>query len=358
MLDAVAHKGGGPGIALVTRVAGRSYVNPTSSWRAEPPCGSRSRNRLAEPTVIHWHGLAVDTANDGNGETLIARVPRSTMRSRSAIVPASIGTIRTRTARRRRSCTADCSASSSWKTTRISRFAARCDLTPGETEIPLVLHDRRRDAPNRYAPTPGDLVHGWYGDESLVNFTARPHLDVASGRYRFRVLNAANARIYRLGSAERRGTRVPFHLIGTDGGLLGLRKGSTKCSSRRPSVSTSSSIFPGCRIGELRAPRKSCLRSDAWRARRGAVGRRGRRGAARARASGRRRRSRACPARATARRTRCCNSGCGERARRSQRRCRSVYRRRQRWPRRPETIVRCGSDSPRAAGESTIASTT
>ncbi len=38
--------------------------------------------------------------------------------------------------------------------------------------------------------------------------------------YRFRILNASNARTYRLGFADAAGKPVPFTLVGTDGGLL------------------------------------------------------------------------------------------------------------------------------------------
>jgi blue copper oxidase len=93
-------------------------------------------------------------------------------------------------------------------------------VVPGETEIPLVLHDRRSATPFRYAASAEDLLHGWYGDEILVNFTPRPFLDITARRYRFRVLNASNARIFRLGLARDNGAPMPFLLIGTDGGLL------------------------------------------------------------------------------------------------------------------------------------------
>jgi suppressor of ftsI/bilirubin oxidase len=29
-------------------------------------------NAVAEPTIAHWHGLTVDTPNDGNGSFLVA----------------------------------------------------------------------------------------------------------------------------------------------------------------------------------------------------------------------------------------------------------------------------------------------
>ena len=63
-------------------------------------------------------------------------------------------------------------------------------------------------------------MHGLLGDAVLVNGTACPYLDVATRIYRFRVLNASNARNYRLGFRTASGTPVAFTLIGNDGGLL------------------------------------------------------------------------------------------------------------------------------------------
>jgi hypothetical protein len=84
-------------------------------------------------------------------------------------------------------------------------------LVPAETEIPLVLHDRLANAPHRYLPSAKDLQLGWYGDEVLVNFTPRPYLDVTGRRYRFRVLNASNARNFRL--AFRRDDGAPMPIV-------------------------------------------------------------------------------------------------------------------------------------------------
>jgi suppressor of ftsI/bilirubin oxidase len=53
-----------------------------------------------------------------------------------------------------------------------------------------------------------------------VNGVLRPYHDAARTAYRLRVLNASNARTYRLGFRDDAGNGVPFHLVGTDGGLL------------------------------------------------------------------------------------------------------------------------------------------
>src|SRR6202008_1380977 len=51
---------------------GRDYFNPTLIVRRGERVQIQLKNRLDEPTIVHWHGLAVDTRNDGGGMTLIA----------------------------------------------------------------------------------------------------------------------------------------------------------------------------------------------------------------------------------------------------------------------------------------------
>ncbi|WP_240669015.1 multicopper oxidase [Dyella sp. M7H15-1] len=94
-------------------------------------------------------------------------------------------------------------------------------LPHGEYEIPLTLSDRllTRDA-QLYYPVSGNSQAPWvsevFGDAMLINGTLLPYLDVEPRRYRFRVLNAANARFFHLKLAGGR----PFQQIGSDQGLL------------------------------------------------------------------------------------------------------------------------------------------
>ena len=81
-----------------------------------------------------------------------------------------------------------------------------------------MLQDRRPGVD--YVPTPEDLMHGFLGDDLFVNGTHCPYSDVATRVYRFRILNAANARTLSLAFRTATGTPVPFTLIGNDGGLL------------------------------------------------------------------------------------------------------------------------------------------
>jgi suppressor of ftsI/bilirubin oxidase len=70
-----------------------------------------------------------------------------------------------------------------------------------------------------YAPTAADCVTGWLGNRALVNGGLDAGFDVSSGWMRIQLLNACNARGLLL--AFRTGeTAMPFHLLGTDGGLL------------------------------------------------------------------------------------------------------------------------------------------
>ena len=95
-------------------------------------------------------------------------------------------------------------------------------LPTGEFEIPLVLQDRGFDADGRsrfrafsFVPE-GNWEGGMIGDTIAVNGTVWPRLDVARGRYRFRILNASNLTTYHLTLGDGR----PFVVIGNDHGLL------------------------------------------------------------------------------------------------------------------------------------------
>ena len=107
--------------------------------------------------------------------------------------------------------------------------APRAGDPPGTThyEIPLVIQDRSF----RWDPAalqfrldyPAMWHEHFFGDTALVNGKVWPYLDVDRGKYRFRLLNGSNSRAYMLsldvpgvgGSQD-----LPFHVIGTDGGLL------------------------------------------------------------------------------------------------------------------------------------------
>ncbi len=60
-----------------------------------------------------------------------------------------------------------------------------------------------------------DIMHGFLGDNPLINGTPEAYFEVSRTLYRFRLLNGSNARIYKIAFSDSR----PFHIIATDGGL-------------------------------------------------------------------------------------------------------------------------------------------
>jgi spore coat protein A len=112
------------------------------------------------------------------------------------------------------------------------------NLPTGQYEIPLMIQDRLFNADGSFlypVQTPGDpdprvppiWIPEFFGDTILVNGKVWPFLEVEPRKYRFRILNAANARFYNLVLKESTEAGVSleepgpaFHQIGTDGGFL------------------------------------------------------------------------------------------------------------------------------------------
>jgi spore coat protein A len=67
----------------------------------------------------------------------------------------------------------------------------------------------------------GNYMDGVLGDTILVNGVPWPFMEVSNTRYRFRILNASNARRYRLALDPEPSDGLPFVQVGSDGGLLG-----------------------------------------------------------------------------------------------------------------------------------------
>ena len=61
---------------------------------------------------------------------------------------------------------------------------------------------------------------GFLGDRMTVNWGYNPYLDVRPRRYRFRILNAAVARFFKIALVTAAGKRVPFHMVANDGNIM------------------------------------------------------------------------------------------------------------------------------------------
>ncbi|MFE0020961.1 multicopper oxidase family protein [Amycolatopsis sp. NPDC059021] len=110
----------------------------------------------------------------------------------------------------------------------------RLRLPGGDHEIPLIITDRNLDTDPATGALTGRLLYKFQylpasgttapvtGPFTLVNGVIWPHLDVGARWYRFRVLNAANGRFFRLDLVDEAGVvrNDAVRIAGTDVGLL------------------------------------------------------------------------------------------------------------------------------------------
>jgi FtsP/CotA-like multicopper oxidase with cupredoxin domain len=177
--------------------------------------GVRFENSLAQESIIHWHGLLVESVNDGHPQ--------------QAVGPGSSYSYTLNVAQR---------ATLNWyhphphmKTGEqvyrglAGAFIVRdsvdtgfdgnpLGLPAGSYEIPLIIRDASFASRGNFQFS--NKSSGFWGNTPLVNGTFAPYLGVNKGVYRFRMLNGCNARVLRL--ALNNGGA--FALIGNDGGLL------------------------------------------------------------------------------------------------------------------------------------------
>ncbi len=101
-------------------------------------------------------------------------------------------------------------------------YTVQQQLPKGNYDYPLVFQDRKFDANNQlvYGPLANsDIQNGWVGDTVFVNGQAVPTLKVEPRKYRFRLLNGSNARMYFLKLLDN-ATAVTVRQVASDGGLL------------------------------------------------------------------------------------------------------------------------------------------
>ena len=182
-------------------------------------------NALPQPTTVHFHGLTLPEAQDGAGFDPIAPGGRKRVRfevkNRSGLYwfhPHPHGF----TAEQVHAGLAGLLVVSDEDDDALD---AALGLAAGNRLALAVADIRFQGGVIRpYAPSVEDCLHGWLGNRALVNGRLDASWRVAAGWVRLQILNACNARGLLLGFQEpdgREGERLlPFHLLGTDGGLL------------------------------------------------------------------------------------------------------------------------------------------
>jgi suppressor of ftsI/bilirubin oxidase len=208
-------------LAYELEQSGAILLNPLLRVRSGAALRIKFYNSIDETSIIHWHGLKVDSNNDGHPHYA---VPGGATYDYQFTVPNRAATYWYHPHPHHLTGKQVYHGLAGFLIVEDEEELAlqkALDLKFGETDIPLMLHDRRLDENGAlvFAPTAGEQFHGHYGDPVLVNWTARPHFFAGTRIHRFRILNGSNARLYRL--AFRHGDQLlDYSVIGTDGGLL------------------------------------------------------------------------------------------------------------------------------------------
>ncbi|GIF98313.1 multicopper oxidase family protein [Catellatospora citrea] len=146
----------------------------------------------------------------------------------------------------------------------------RLDLPGGKYEIPLTIQDvnfdtdrqghlngrilAKRIIGHHVQPTPAAMppALAGLGPYTMVNGVVWPYLEVEARAYRFRMVNVANARIYRLVVVDEQTgavVRNAMQLIGTDLGLLGkpqtIDEALSLSPAERADIVIDFAAFPG-----------------------------------------------------------------------------------------------------------------
>ena len=183
---------------------------PTFVARTGTTASIEVTNNLTEETTVHWHGLVVPTAMDGQPQDAFG-VNQSFQYDLPIIQRAGLTFYHPHphlaTAKQ---------VALGLQGAFIVRDAEEdaLHLPGGAYEVPLVIRDANLDKMNTLAYN--GRASGFLGNTPLVNGTLAPYLAVDKAVYRLRIVNAANSRLFRLALSN----GATFTLIGTDGGLL------------------------------------------------------------------------------------------------------------------------------------------
>jgi spore coat protein A len=226
------------------------FPGPTIISRSGRRTVVRHRNLLPVPTVVHVHGSHTPADSEGYPTDLVLPEGVDASAGHHSMAPADARAIVTRGTRtyeypmRQRAATLwyhdhrmDFTGPSVWRG--LAGFhlvrddeEASLSLPGGPRDIPLMITDRAFAADGSLAypwldpslqHTPGlqpAYSQGVLGDVILVNGAPWPSAEVDAVRYRLRVLNASNARRYRLALDPAPPGGGGLVQIGSDGGLL------------------------------------------------------------------------------------------------------------------------------------------
>ncbi|MDB4458962.1 multicopper oxidase domain-containing protein [bacterium] len=195
------------GNATTTGGYNGSMLGPTLIMNSGDFVTLNVQNSLGEETTTHWHGMHVNSSDDGGPHTVIAAGdtwspdftvydtcatfwyhPHLHEQTHEQVNAGLAGMILIRDD---------------------VETAAGLPTSYGEDEFPLIIQDKEFDGSNQ-------LRRVNFGNVIMVNGTLDPTLEVPAQYVRFRVLNGSSERAYHLGFSDNRN----FYIVGADGGLL------------------------------------------------------------------------------------------------------------------------------------------
>lgn len=204
----------------VAHLGTRQAVQPILIARRGENFDALIENALPQPTTVHFHGLTLPEAQDGAGFDPIAPAERKRVRfavkNRSGLYwfhPHAHGFTAGQVYGGLTGLLVVTDEDD-------EALDAALGLAPGN-RLALAVADARvaGGVISPYAPNAQQCLHGWFGNRALANGRLDAQWTVAPGWVRLQILNACNARGMLIAFRDGE-TPVPFHLLGTDGGLL------------------------------------------------------------------------------------------------------------------------------------------
>ena len=204
-----------PGFGIVSGLGytPTGLLGPTIKVNSGAAVNINLVNQLNEKTNIHWHGLKIPAAMDGHPDNTVSAGstfnynftvnqraglywyhPHTEMLTGKQVFRGLAGLF-------------------------IVNDAAETalNLPSGNRELPLVIQDKIISSGTiPYAPSMMEVMTGLMGQYVLVNGGYAPIQNVETAKYRVRILNGSNARVYNLALSN----GASFTIIGNDGGLL------------------------------------------------------------------------------------------------------------------------------------------
>jgi FtsP/CotA-like multicopper oxidase with cupredoxin domain len=196
---------------------GPAYFGPTIKVPQGTQVICRMRNALAEPHIVHWHGLEVAASADGHPKDAVGPGGEYTYKFIADTRPGTYW-YHPHTDMRTGVQAYMGLAGLFIVTDPNDPDDAAKGLPSPARDLPIVLQDKLfNTASNALIFADPSNTFGMLGNRILVNGKPEATFTVDGAMHRLRILNGSNARIYKLAWSD----GSPITIIASDGGLLG-----------------------------------------------------------------------------------------------------------------------------------------